>query len=56
MRKWQRAYNYITEEILTCSEGCLNDDGSCICFIYPCAKLDIKTYLEQVCPKENITE
>lgn len=56
MKKWQRAYNYITEEILNCSEGCFNDDGSCICFIYPCAKFDIKTYLEQVCPKEKITE
>lgn len=41
------AYKYMDSEIGLCSEGCLNDDGSCICWIYPCDKINIRTILEE---------
>ena len=41
------AYNYIDNEIDNCSEDCLDDDGSCICWIYPCNKIKIRTIVEE---------
>ena len=41
------AYNHIDNEINLCSEGCLDDDGSCICWIYPCNKINIRKIVEE---------
>ena len=41
------AYTHINDEISLCSEGCLEDDGSCICWLYPCAKINIRTIVSE---------
>lgn len=44
----QTAYRCIIEDIEDCCEGALDDEGECICCMYPCYKIKIKELLEDI--------
>lgn len=48
--RYKKALSEIEEEIKNCSSECLDENGICICCMYPCWKVVAKEAIERQIP------